>query len=106
MNHMEKVINLLYDIEEKANRIISRTDEQKNAERREIDHELSLFESSLTDETNKKIQFLQNQADKELELERKALIDDCAKQIEQLETTFTMNHDALLEHVFQNIIGA
>lgn len=103
---MEKVINLLYDIEEKANRIISRTDEQKNAKRREIDHELSLFESSLTDETNKQIQVLQEQADIELELERKALIDDCANQIEQLETTFTTNHDALVERVFQNIIGA
>lgn len=105
-DHMEKVINLLYDIEEKANRIISRTEEQKNSKRREIDHELSLFESSLMDETNKQIQVLQNQADEELELERKALIDDCTKQIEQLESNFTMNHDALVERVFQNIIGA
>lgn len=103
---MEKVINLLYDIEEKANRIISRTDDQKNAKRREIDDELSIYESSLSDETNKQIQVLQDQADKELELERKALIDDCAKQMEQLETTFTMNHDAFVERVFQNIIGA
>ncbi|WP_455716826.1 hypothetical protein [Anaerosporobacter sp.] len=103
---MEKVINLLYDIEEKANRIISRTDDQKNAKRREIDHELSVFENSLAEETNKQIQALQDQADKELELERKALIDDCEKQIEELETTFTMNHDALVERVFQNIIGA
>jgi hypothetical protein len=103
---MEKVINLLYDIEEKANRIISRTDDQKNAKRREIDDELSTYESSLSVETNKQIQVLQDQADKELELEKKALIDDCAKQLEHLETTFTMNHDAFVEHVFQNIIGA
>lgn len=103
---MEKVINLLYDIEEKANRIISRTDEQKNAKRREIDNELSLFEESLTKETNKKIQDLQDQADKDLELERKALIEDCAKQMEQLENSFSLNHDAFVEHVFQNIIGA
>lgn len=103
---MEKVINLLYDIEEKANRIISRTDDQKNAKRREIDQELSVFENALADETNKKIQFLQDQADKDLELERKALIDDCTKQIEQIENTFNMNHGAFLERVFQNIIGA
>lgn len=103
---MEKVLNLLYDIEEKANRIVSRTNEQKNAKRREIEQELSLFENSLTEETNKQIQVLQDEADKELELERKALIDDCAKQLENLETTFTMNHDAFVERVFQNIIGA
>ncbi|WP_167957644.1 hypothetical protein [Anaerosporobacter faecicola] len=103
---MEKVINLLYDIEEKANRIISRTDEQKNSKRREIDHELSEFETSLMDETNEKIQLLQKQADQELESEKKALIDDCAKQMDELENTFTKNHDALVEHVLQNIIGA
>ena len=101
---MEKVINLLYDIEKKADRIISRTDEQKNAKRREIDRELSKFESSLMEETNKQIQILQNQADKEFELEKKALIDDCTKQLEQLELTYTSNHDALVERVFQNII--
>lgn len=102
---MEKVINLLYDIEKKADRIISRTDEQKNAKRREIDQELSLFESLLMEETNKQIQVLQNQADQELELEKKVLIDDCSKQIEQLETIFTSNHDVLVERVFKNIIG-
>lgn len=103
---MEKVINLLYDIEEKANRIISRTDEQKKNKCREIDNELALFESSLTEETNNKIQALQRKADQELELERKALINDYNEQINQIETSFNINHDAIVENVFHNIIGA
>jgi len=102
---MEKVLNLLYDIEEKANRIISRTEEQKKNKRREIDQELALFESSLTEETNEKIQALQTKADQELELEKKALLDDCSKQLIELETSFNTNHDAYVEQIFNNIIG-
>jgi hypothetical protein len=103
---MEKVINLLYDIEQKANLIISRTDEQKAKKRLEIEKEVSLLEKKIMDETNKKIANLQAQVNKELENERKALLDDYTKQEEQLLITYQSNHDALMEEVFHHIVGA
>lgn len=103
---MEKVINLLYDIEEKANRIISRTDEQKKAKRKELDNALLKFEESLKEETNKKIQSIQNNANCELEKEKKALLENYANQERQLNTIFEEKHDTFVEHVFSNIIGA
>lgn len=103
---MEKVINLLYDIEEKANRIISRTDEQKKAKRKEIDEALAMFEKSLNEDTNKKVQAIQNNANNELEKEKKALLESFAAQEQQLNDRFNKKHDAFVEHVFSNIIGA
>lgn len=103
-NYMEKVINLLADIEEKAAHIIDRSSEEKNRLYEQLTEDLEKLDSDIAQDTCKKLNDLQERMNEEIALERQALKDDCDKQLKALETNFLTNRDTLVDKVFQNII--
>lgn len=101
---MEKVINVLYEIEEKANRILDRASEQKLKLYEQLNSDLEALESKITSDTNDKINIMKTNMQAEIEQERTNLIKDCEKQIQTLEDKYNANHDKLVDTVFQHII--
>lgn len=101
---MEKVINLLAEIEEKANRIIDRSSLEKNVLYDQLTKDIKSFDKELANDTLKKIVELQDNMFSEISQEKQALLDDCEKQSYDLDNYFNDNHEALVNEVFQNII--
>lgn len=101
---MEKVINLLADIEEKAARIIDRSTEEKSRLYELLTKDLEKLDNDIASDTCKKLSDLQDSMNEELAVERQSLIDDCDKQLQDLDANFSTNHDALVDRVFQRII--
>lgn len=103
---MEKVINLLYDIEEKANHIVNRASEEKISLQDAFDKSLNQLDQSIDADNAAKLNLLKAQVDKELAKEKQFFIDDCNKQIADMEANYKQNHEALVNKVFQSLISA
>lgn len=85
---MENVITQLFEIEEKANQIMKRANEEKLELYKKLEEDIKQLDQSISKDKIEKISVLKNQINKELEDEQAALINDCNKQIEQLESQY------------------
>jgi superfamily II DNA or RNA helicase len=103
---MEKVLNYLNEIEEKANRIIERADDEKLVLQKDLDQRILDLEKYISDENKKKLDELQNELNKDLDNEITKLKMESKKQLEELETYFNTNHVTFVDTLFQKIVGA
>lgn len=101
---MEKVINILYDIEEKANNIVKRVNEEKIKLQETLNKDMEALDQSITAEKAEKLRVLKADIDKSLSDEKHTLVDDCKTQLSKMEENYTLNHDTLVNNVFQEII--
>ena len=103
---MEEVINLLYDIEEKATQIVNRANEEKVSLHDALEKNMELLDQTIATENATKLSILQAKVDLELTQEKQALIEDCNKQLVNLEAHYKKDHDALVDEIFQGLIKA
>jgi vacuolar-type H+-ATPase subunit H len=101
---MEKIIQYLYDIEEKADLIVNRASEEKKRLNASLETNISEFNDFILKERNTKIELLKSRVQKELEEELSLLNKDCNQQINNMEHYFNEHHNELLNKVFNNII--
>lgn len=101
---MEKVINLLYEIEEKANQIINRANEEKVQLHNQLEKDIASLDTQISKDNDAKLNILKEQADKELVKEKQSLIDDCNKQLSNMDSYYKQNHNSLVEKIFQRLI--
>lgn len=101
---MEKIIQYLYDIEEKADLIVKRASEEKKRLNASLETKISEYNEVVLKERNTKIEALKSRVQKELEEELSLLNEDCNKQISNMEHYFKEHHNELLNKVFNNII--
>ncbi|MDF2843865.1 MAG: hypothetical protein K0R00_2291 [Herbinix sp.] len=102
---MEKVIGLLFDIEQKANQILDRANDEKNELFEENEKAIAIMEAEIAEANNVKVNQLLKKAEIDLESEKQHLIECSNKQLFDLENRYKANHDSLVDHVFQSIIG-
>ncbi|MGN6714800.1 hypothetical protein SAMN02745136_02244 [Anaerocolumna jejuensis DSM 15929] len=102
---MENVIGLLHDIEEKANLIIARANDEKVKLHEALKNDLEKLDKDVADSTNAKLLVLKNQVSKELAAEKEAITKDWEKQLADLEANYTMNHDMYVDKIIQEIIS-
>ena len=62
---MEKMIGQLFEIEEKANQIIARANEQKSRLLEDFDRDVAEMEKNIATKTTEKLRFLQEQINDE-----------------------------------------
>ncbi|MDO5291148.1 MAG: hypothetical protein Q4F05_00220 [bacterium] len=101
---MEKVINVLSEIEDKATTILDRTQDQKQQLYEQLNKDLAKLDSDIKADTASKIDRMQEDMEQDIEKERLALISDCQKQLASLQQTFDKDHNALVNKVFAQII--
>lgn len=101
---MEKVISLLYEIEEKANQIVKRAKDEKISLNQALEKDLVQLDKTIEDENTAKLNILKTQVDIDLAKEKKTLIDDCDKQLAAMEANYKQNQTAIVDKIFQSII--
>lgn len=102
---MEKVITLLYDIEEKANRILDRTAEEKAALYQELNANMEEMDAQINKETQKKLKDIQARFEKEIASDTQALIEASKKHLSEIESNCKQNHEVLVNEIFEQIIA-
>lgn len=102
---MEKVITLLYDIEEKANRILNRTAEEKATLYQELNAHMEEMDAQINKETQKKLKDIQATFEKEIASDTQALIEASQKHLSEIESNCKQNHDVLVNQIFEQIIA-
>jgi len=105
-HHMEKIITLLSEIEEKAEKIIENTSVEKEHLHKQFEEDIKLLDEQITNDTNNKLDELRSKINQSIEDEKNKLIEDCNKQLSVLENDFTKHHKTLVDKVFNSIIGA
>lgn len=102
---MENVIGLLHDIEEKANLIIARANDEKVKLHEALKNDLEKLDKDVADSTNAKLLVLKNQVNKELAAEKEAITKDWEKQLADLEANYARNHDVYVDKIIREIIS-
>lgn len=102
---MENVIDLLHDIEEKANQIIKRASDEKVKLHDALKADIDKLDMKITEDTNKKLLELKHKFDEELEAEMKSVTQDWNRQLADLETNFSKNHNTLADKIMKCIIN-
>lgn len=103
---MENVISILYDIEEKANQIIKRANEEKISLQDGLKEDMKKLDQEIESSNKVQLDALKAQIDNELDCERKTLIEECNKQLSDIETNFMQNYDSLVTKILEGIINA
>lgn len=103
---MEKVISLLFEIEEKANQIVKRAKDEKVSLNEALEKDLAKLDKTIEDEYTAKLNTLKSQVDIDLAKEKQALLDDCDKQLAAMESNYQQNQTAIVDKIFQSIIKA
>ena len=102
--NMEMMISRLSEIEEKANQIIAKANEQKKMLHEEFEKNIEKMEKTIADDNAQKLRLLQEKTDKEFDSEKEEMIANSEKRIKRLEEINQNEHDALVKQVFDNII--
>lgn len=105
MPSMEKVLNLLDEIEEKANAILAHTSVEKAALHDQLNKDMEKLDREMEEKTKTQLDELRQKMNEEITNETKHLVESCNKQLEDLEIAYHKNHDKLVETVFLKIIG-
>jgi vacuolar-type H+-ATPase subunit H len=103
---VENVISILYDIEEKANQIIKRANEEKISLQDGLKEDMKKLDQEIESCNKVQLDALKAQIDNELDCERKTLIEECNKQLSDIETNFMQNYDSLVTKILEGIINA
>ena len=97
---MEKVINLLNDIETKADKILSRVSDDKARLTEEANQKMKSFDSKVQIETNEKLTALRAKANQEVELELSKI-----KNLRQLDANFETDCEKYADQIFNRILS-
>lgn len=101
---MERTIERLLEIEEKAALIINRANDEKIRLHDEFEIELDRMEKDINMDNDEKIHEFQVKIDKELDNEKKQLTLKSEKQLKELDELYQKSHESIAQKVFQDII--
>lgn len=102
---MEKVINLLNDIEMKADKILSRVSNDKARLSDESNQKMKSFDSKVKGKTDKQIAALRLKADKEAEQELLKMKQEQDTYLKQLDEDFDEKCEEYADLIFKRILS-
>lgn len=102
---MEKVINLLNDIETKADKILSRVSNDKARLSEKSNQKMKSFDSKVRSETDKKLEALRLKADQEAELELSKMKEEQNSYLKELDENFDAKCEEYADHIFKRILS-
>lgn len=102
---MEQIMNLLCEVEEKANKILSLAEEEKKQLRLQMDQKIKEFDEETEKGTRSKVEELQMKYEQELKKGESTLLEEYEMTKKEIEENYRKNHDRLVDELFHNIIG-
>lgn len=103
---MEKVINLLYEIEEKANSVVEEAAGKKAELYENYQKELGSLDEAMEQASKEKLEKLRQKMNEEIGKEHQMLVESLNKELHKLEGNYHKNHDKLVEIMLAKITGA
>lgn len=103
---MKEVIETLVKIEEKANRIMERTNTQKLELEQEKRQEIEALKAKLEKENEKKISDLKERLNLEMQPETEQVYKRANEQLMKVELSFVEKKDEMADEIVARIIGA
>jgi ABC-type phosphate transport system auxiliary subunit len=100
---LEKTINRLYDVEEKANQILMTVNEEKEKLKIHYQKKQKEFDEQIAQESKNKLNALKSQVEKEFLKEADHINQNFHKQLKTLEGKHKEEHDNLVEQIFFKI---
>lgn len=101
---MEKVLELLCEIEDKANTIINNASSKKNILNEELKQKMDALDRQYATETESKLNEIRQKMEKEISDEHTALVSSCEARLKELDINFEKNREAYVQTIFENII--
>lgn len=101
---MEKVLNLLNDIETKADKILSRVSDDKARLTEEMNQKMKSFDSKVQIETNERLDALRKKADQEVKAELAKLKTEQEDYLSKLDKNFDVTCEQYANDIFAHII--
>lgn len=101
---MERIIKQLIDIEEKANQILIRANEEKARLNETFEDEVLNMEKEIAEENAKRINALKVQVNNELEKEREAMMIRSKDQLRKLEEHFKADFKSIVDGIYESIL--
>ncbi len=102
---MENVINLLSDIETKANKILSRVSDDKARLNDESHQMMKNFENKVKRDTELKLQMIRSKADQEMQAELSKLKKEQEHYLKQLDDNFDANCEQYASQIVERILS-
>lgn len=100
---MDKVIETIYSIEERAQRIMETTSNEKDALKSEYESKKASYEKDVTDATDKKINELGFLLKKQLDDEYNQIKKQAQDTIASLNHTYETKHAEMAKEIFKQI---
>ncbi len=101
---MEKTINKIFEIEEKAKIIIERANQEKLRMHDEFEETLAKMEKEISNKNAAKVSEFKSGIEKELENEKKQLIKKSEKQLADMDEQYQKNREELINRIFDSIL--
>lgn len=103
---MDKVIETLNTIEERAARIMEVTVNEKNSLRDEYSQKIAEYEKKANEDMQDKLKALKTELDRQTVAEIEKQEQNSIKDIDTLKSYYEEHHSKLAEKIFNSIIGA
>lgn len=102
---MEKVINLLNDIETKADKILSRVADDKARLNEELNQIMKSFDSKVQIETDEKLNALRQESNQAVEQKLLKIKQEQNEYLQRLDEDFDDNCEQYANEIFDRIIS-
>lgn len=103
---MDKVIETIFTIEERATRLMEVTSNEKKALAEENAKKMAEFEAEVAENTKKQIETLQAQLKEESEKELDELTAKTNQKLSDIDSYYEANHEAIARKLFNSIINS
>ena len=102
---MQKVLDVLCEIEDKAKGILNSTSEQKAVLNQQLHKEMEALDKAYAKQTEAQLNELRQKMEKEIFDEHTALVKSYESRLQNLETDFKKNRETYVQTIFESIIN-
>ena len=102
---MKQVLDTLFEIEEKANRILENVTKEKIRMDQQLRKDKKTLDEKLKKNLEQEIEQMEKKMEMEIEPDRLQLYEKSNEQLQKIEMNFRDNREQIVEDIFQKIIG-
>lgn len=101
---MERIVSVLNDIDDKADKIIAAAASVKASMYEEHLRKVSEYEASLLSETDSKLLEIKKEKETALDQKKQQIDETCSVRLKEMKDNYDQNHDVIVDNIFNRII--
>ena len=101
---MEKIVDTLTQINEKAEKILSDANGYKLKMQKQLEADIKEYEEKLNEKTAKELEDAASENNRSFEEKKEAIYKESQAMIDSMEDNYNKNHDTLVNDIFNKVI--